>query len=289
MTEEYPNDIEQASWEGKQVALLLPFYKTTTPLTHFSILGLYDRAKMVIMQKHGDAFIVHTRNSLANRFVQSGIPWSFWADDDMVFPFGDPEWFLRETGFKMPVEFAKIHILNRLLSHGKTLVGGLYFGRNRDMKPMYSEGITDPIERAIAHSAPRNAVKPVTWVATGGLLVHRSVYLDIQAKFPTLAPQTADAGWAYFSNSETSLVGATEEAIRVLKDVRISESARIAEADKILTKTKELLRRQRSNDQGEDVTFCRRALAAGHQPYVDLGAVCGHIGPYVYGPKACLS
>ena len=34
---------------------------------------------------------------------------------------------------------------------------------------------------------------------------------------------------------------------------------------------------------GEDVTFCIRAAAAGHQPHVDLGLICGHQGSKIYG------
>jgi hypothetical protein len=35
---------------------------------------------------------------------------------------------------------------------------------------------------------------------------------------------------------------------------------------------------------GEDVSFCLRAAAAGHQPHVDMGLVCGHIGYQCFGP-----
>lgn len=39
-------------------------------------------------------------------------------------------------------------------------------------------------------------------------------------------------------------------------------------------------------DVGEDVSFCRRAKAAGIQPYVDLSCVCGHLGSLAYwGPQ----
>lgn len=35
---------------------------------------------------------------------------------------------------------------------------------------------------------------------------------------------------------------------------------------------------------GEDVIFCRRAMAAGHQPFLDMGLLVGHAGHCVYGP-----
>lgn len=34
---------------------------------------------------------------------------------------------------------------------------------------------------------------------------------------------------------------------------------------------------------GEDVMFCRRAKAAGYQPYVDTGCLCLHVGAQVFG------
>jgi hypothetical protein len=36
---------------------------------------------------------------------------------------------------------------------------------------------------------------------------------------------------------------------------------------------------------GEDVIFCRRAREAGHDVFVDLGLVAGHVGYCCYGPK----
>lgn len=275
----------EANWEGKKVAILLPFYKSTTPQTTFSLLKLLDRQKMTVMQRSGDAFIVHTRNSLANAFVKSGIEWSYWCDDDMVMPCGDAEWFNRETGFNFPPQFAGVHTLNRLMSHNKTLVGGLYFGRNAKGDPMYNEGIIDPIEKAFARSAPHDVIKPTAWVATGAMLVHRQVYLDIQKRFPSLAPQTATDGWHYFSRSETELARASQLALSVLEDQNAPPEARLAKVKELLETARDRGTKSRSLSEGEDVTFCKRAAQAGHQPYVDFGTVCGHIGTCVYGPK----
>jgi hypothetical protein len=36
--------------------------------------------------------------------------------------------------------------------------------------------------------------------------------------------------------------------------------------------------------QGEDQTFGIRAGKVGHQSYVDMGLICGHLGTCVYGP-----
>ena len=36
---------------------------------------------------------------------------------------------------------------------------------------------------------------------------------------------------------------------------------------------------------GEDVCLCRRAREAGHEVFVDLGLICGHIGMEVFGSR----
>jgi hypothetical protein len=271
---------------GQKVAVLLPFYKNTNPRTAVCLFSLIDRAKVAVMTGFGDAFIVHTRNTLGNRFVQSGLEWSVWFDDDMVIPYGNAGWFNKATGFNFPDKFAGIHAINQLMSRGKTLIGGLYFGRHEmSGRPMYSGG-NDPIEAAQAHNAPNDIVKPVNWVATGCLLAHRSVYLDIQKTFPTLAPQCKDddGKWHFFSNSETDLTKAAVNAMAILSDEKASESARISSAMQILGHGHRAALANGRLKQGEDVTFCKRALESGHQPFVDFSVVCGHLGEFCFGP-----
>jgi len=167
------------------------------------------------------------------------------------------------------------------LSHGKTLVGALYFGRHPHGKPCYREGFNDPKEAEFARKAPMKMLKPTAWVGTGCLLIHRQVFLDIEAKFPHLA-RHGDQGGQWFTSSEHDLVGAVDRARAVLA----KPSADTAfEALKILETGAAASRANSSLGIGEDAQFCRRAKAAGHQPYVDMGLVCGHLGLHCYGPK----
>lgn len=277
--------IHNIEWEGKQLALLLPFYKSNTPQTGIAILSLLDRTKMAVITKFNDAFIVHSRNSIATRFVESMIPWGLWIDDDMVPPMGNAATFAQYTGFKFPPQFLAMNAIKRLMSHNLSLVGGLYFGRNVDSHPMYCEGLSDPKEGRFAHGAPYDLVKPTDWVATGCLLMSREVLLAIMRKFPELAPQTGKESFHFFSNSETDLTEATRLALGILNDSSVSEQSRIEEVSRMLLQAREDAMLHNRLQQGEDITFCRRATAAGHRPHVDFGCVCGHIGPYVYGPK----
>lgn len=271
--------VEQAAWEGKQVCLLLPWYKQVTPQTALSLMSLIDRTKMGILMRWGDAFIIHARNALVAQFLKTGVEWSFWVDDDVILPTGDADRFKKLSGFtSFSDQFAGAHALNRLLSHKKTLVGGVYFGRTPDGKPLYAEGCASQSERLQLRSrGPQDVVKPTRWVATGALLAHRKVYEDIKNKFPHLENQ-------WFSPSEHDLIARTKEALAVLSDGTVSESSRVHQARILIERG---VTQSESNSRlgnGEDVQFCLRALEAGHQPYVDLGLICGHIGPYTYGP-----
>jgi hypothetical protein len=264
------NKTQQAEWEGRKLAILCPAYKTIHPYTMFSLLGMWDRSKMGFILRMGDAFIAHARNALVKDFLATGLEWSFWADDDVIYPMGNGTWFNAVTGLNLRPELAANHTLNRLLSHNKTVVGGLYFGRARDGKPMFSEGANDP---GVAADTRRNPgpLKLTKWVGTGCLLVHRSVYTSIVQQFPHL-----DGHW--FTSGEHDLVWAMERAkAEVVNGTR--EEARI-----ILEEALQKARLNSPMGAGEDVQFCLRAAQAGHQVFVDTGLVCAHVGNTAFGP-----
>jgi len=286
------------SWEGKKVMLMLPWYKTTHPLTAFCLLALLDRTKMGAAMEFGDAMIAHARNRLLDTLVNSGVEHGFFLDDDMIVPCGNPGWFNRYTGLAVPEPFAGLNTLDRLVSHKKSLVSGLYFQRKEGGRPVYLEGLMDgtagEMEAREARTAPRDFIKETEWAGTGCLLVHRSVPLAIREKMPWLAPQAPGEAWHYFSSasdatiqrlpdvaaeltaslkefSETGEVGALER--------RVGDAAfRIGEIAGASTKANRL------ND-GEDAVFGRRAKVCGHPTFVDFGIVCGHLGGKVYATK----
>jgi len=269
--------------EGRKVCLLLPSYKTMHPATAFSIMSFFDRRKMQILLDFGDAFIAHSRNKLACGFLRSTCEWALTLDDDMILP-GKGKWFNQFCGFDFPEEFSNVNPVDRLLSHGKTLVGALYFGRWRHGKPVFAEGIQPEEERA-ARAAPVNLLKPTKWVGTGALMIHRTVFTDIEKKFPHLARGEDGNGGNWFTSSEHDLRAACEESLKVLADTGASETARITQAERLIRKAQALSKQHSSLGTGEDVQFCVRATQAGHQPFVDFGLVAGHVGNFVFGPK----
>lgn len=260
---------------GRDLMWCLPMYKTTNPHTFFSVIALFNRASAGLTVLAGDAMVAHTRNKLAARFLASSFEWSLWVDDDMILPMGDPAWFKSVTGFKdLPDEFAAIKTVDRLRASGKTLIGATYFGRNPEGKPMFSEGLNDPGVAEELRQGPRNEIRATKWIGTGCLLVHRSVFESIQAKFPELAPPTPGDVWQFFSPSQDALFRSLDR-LKTLTDPALLTTA----VDETLA-----VAHRYHVGTGEDVIFSSRALAAGHQPYVDLAVVAGHIGACAYGP-----
>lgn len=103
---------------------------------------------------------------------------------------------------------------------------------------------TAGFDRGIPVRLPHDTVFPVRFMGTGCLLVHRKVYEDIAAKFPeTYNPNAPGNESGFF----TELQG---------KDGRM---------------------------WGEDESFGWRALQCGHQSFMDLGLICGHVGEAVRG------
>lgn len=274
--------VEARLWEGKKVCLMFPWYKTTNPKTAFTLLSLLDRTRMAAMLDYGDAFVAHSRNKLADGFLKSGIEWMLTVDDDMVLPFGDAKGFRSFTGFKIPDKFASLNTVDRLISHGKTLVGALYFGRWLHGKPVYAEGAESKAEEAWARRGPHDICKPTRWVGTGCLLVHRRVFLDIETKFPSLARGENGLGGQWFTSSEHDMKLSVTESLDILRDASTSAESRVAEVLKRLEHGTRFSGKNAGLGVGEDVIFCRRAVQAGHQAHVDCGLVCGHVGEAVY-------
>jgi hypothetical protein len=262
--------------------VVLPWYKTVNPLTSFSVAQIVDRRKTSSALNWGDAFVAHSRNKCAEAFLSTPLEWMLTVDDDMVVPFGDPKWFREHTKFNFPDWALGHNALDRLLSCKKTLVGALYFGRYAKSPAMYNEA-AQPQEAAYARTAPINLVKPTRWVGTGCMLIHRSVFLAIENKFPRLARGADGKGGNWFTSTEASLA---DRVTRIRDDLTKSPITGQS-AYQALDQLEAALSAVRSENElgvGEDVSFCLRAAAAGHQPHVDMGLVCGHIGHCVYGP-----
>lgn len=273
----------------RNVLIALPWYKQTNPLTAFSVMGLKDPRRTAISLNYGDAFVVHSRNTLGDIFLHTDQEWMLTIDDDMVVPFGNADWINNFTGMNLPKPFSGFNALDRLLSHGKTLVGALYFGRWRHGAAMFCEGFRDKSIHAMLRRGPQDKIQATRWVGTGCLLIHRSVFLDIEKKFPHLERKRKEGdmrrGGNWFTSSEHDTVSAVEDTLKLLDKNRNNWTGDDAfQAYQKLTDAQARSKHNAKLGTGEDVIFCHRAAAAGHQPYVDLGLVCGHVGSETYHP-----
>lgn len=275
------NSISVAS--KARVMLVTPWQKSANPLTAFCVAHLRDPRRTSSLLNYGDAFVAHSRNGCADVFLKSDLEWYLTIDDDMIIPFGNAEWYNAHTGFNLPANFAGLNAMDRLLSHGKSLVGGLYWGRHRFGSAMYGEGSNNPSEAEWARKAPHNVCKPTRWVATGCLLIHRSVFLDIEKKFPRLARGANGKGGQWFSSSEHGALDVIDRTRELLSKGPLSGDTAL-KALTMLEAGASDARRNSSLGMGEDVQFCTRAKEAGHQPHVDCALVLGHVGQCIYGP-----
>ena len=267
---------------GARVLVAMPWQKSVSPITATCLAQLIDRRRCASALHFGDAFVAHTRNSIGDIFLKSNCEWMLTIDDDMVVPFGDPNWFKFYTGFQFPDKFMSFNALDRLMSHKKTLVGALYFGRNPNGPPVYNEG-ANAEEAAHARRGPHDVCKPTRWVGTGCMLVHRSVFESIEVRFPTLSRANNSGHGQWFTSTEASLLSRVEQIKNQLQASLSPEGAYAALES--LTNALAVARAENALGNGEDVSFCLRAAASGHQPHVDMGLICGHLGTFCYGPR----
>lgn len=262
----------------RRVCLLLPTYKSVHPATLMSIVGNWDRNTMGVFINMGNALIAEARNQLADTFLRSKFEWALWVDDDMVLPVGNAGLFRRHTGWtEFPDDLAGMVAINRLLSHGKTVVGAVCSGRLPWSRITFSGAARDPETAKRVRSLSGRGLEATDWIGTGVLLTHRSVFEDIRAHFPHLAPIGSPGKpgyWRFF----------TPVADGAYKTLELIEKASDIEEIRYLAGQFRVAEPVQHGNTGEDIIFCHRALQSGHQPYADLGLICGHVGQQVFGP-----
>jgi len=228
----------RCEFAGRDIFVGFPCYKTTNPVTAFALLAMaldFGKDKIRFDMSIGDAMIYHSRNKIAQKFLETDAKWLLMIDDDIIPCIGRPNWMRSTVASARNILDAPLqrHVLQRLIGANKTLIGGAYFGRQEGAPLMCSDRSLEPKSRAY-----QDEVASVDWVATGCMLVHRKVFQDIEEKFPELKSPIANGEFDFFHpiNSAT----------------------------------------------GEDVSFCKRAKEAGHQPHIDLGLPVFHVGYKTY-------
>lgn len=268
----------------KKVMLAFPWQKSVHPLTAFSAFQLADRRRTATALNFGDAFVAHSRNNIVDVFLKSESEWLLQIDDDCIVPFGNAKWYKNYTGWSwLPEPFASFNALDRLMSHKKTLIGGLYFAKHSKGNPVFGEG--NRVEMAAyVRKGPHDEIKLTGWVGTGCLLTHRSVFLDIEKKYPRLARGPDGKGSQVYTSSEHKIMDGIKQVLDMLS-VGPMDGPKAMKAYEMLVGLNNDAGRVSKLGVGEDVIFCRRAAEAGHQCFVDLGLMVGHVGACVFGAR----
>jgi hypothetical protein len=151
-----------------------------------------------------DTMIVRSRNVLAQRFLASGATWSLWIDGDMACPIANADWYKWITGTTtVPDEGTRYDFLARLLGHGKAVAGAVYASRKYHGSLVIQPEIhpRGPEDKLLSNEIRRGTARglaAVDWVGFGCALVHREVFLELQRRFPELAPQSEFSPWRFF-------------------------------------------------------------------------------------------
>jgi hypothetical protein len=189
--------------ENSNMIIGMPIHREVEPYTMaclFHLLWRHGRKIGIDLEVQSD--VVRARNRLATRFMKSPAEWLFMVDDDMVLPVGNDQLYYRMMGKGLEDisgAFAGFDIITRLLSHEKTLIGGLYYGKSVNDVAQYAEAFHDEGENDMALTAPFDSVMPTKWVATGALLIHRTVFEAIEYNYPDVVTENDKIENGYFS------------------------------------------------------------------------------------------
>ena len=196
-----PRVTQPPEWEGRELFVGFPCYKTTNPATAWCLLALaldFGAERIRFDMEIGDAMIYHARNRLAMKFLATDAKWLLFIDDDMVLPIGRPH-FLREV-CRLPADYptqpTTLHTVKRLIAHNRDIVGATYFGRHAAGRAINSLANDTAYRRRVAEFA--DSVMPCDWLGTGCMLIKREVFMRMMERHPELAPSNPEMPWNFF-------------------------------------------------------------------------------------------
>lgn len=233
----------------------------------------------------GDSLIPRVRDKMAATFLNSKDEWQLQIDDDIVFPYGlGPElakfyanWmhpdtfraFFNEGVFRLALSMNAIdEILRSGIKDNKRIVGGLYFWRGGS-RNINEAGSVIPAQEDGSFGVEFK-LRPDNYIvtdklSTGFILIHRSVYEDIQDKFPDLEYHipiniTGKSTFAFYNPM------VTQEKIKILDP---------DDPNKLISEIKGFYR-------SEDYAFTWRAKQCGYDPCLNMNILLGHEGSSIY-------
>lgn len=240
--------VKLENWEGKNVIILLPVYRSFNADTHFTLFANYAKygPDKIGMIQEKRTVIHESRNILAHKFLKTNAENAIMCDDDMILPCGSQDLFNGRYGANVSPKSASFNAISRIMEHSNEvgIVGGLYFGRHAQGVAQCSSGFASSIENERLHSMTYTGLKKEEWVGTGFMRIKRWV-------FERMAEEIKNGRWPECKPIQDNLWLGFFNPIRV--------------------------------GIGEDVSFCRRALEIGIQSYLDTELILLHNGECNFG------
>ncbi len=243
--------------EKPKVSIGLPFYgefsgQWVTQTLQFTA-ALSQSVQLVEVIASGVMTADHNRNVIVHEFLKSKADWLFWIDSDTIIPAGAVE---------------------RLLAHGKTMVSGLYYGKNEPHMPIaYTvyNGAYTPIDKTIKWN--KGEIIKVDAVGMGCMLTHRSVFEDVLSNYEVfqipgggLVPihKNDILGEVHENNSHEhdGKVYKGQQRVRLIHPTLAELKFPFFMVDHLRT---------------EDMFFMDMAKRVGHTPVLDTSVECGHL------------
>lgn len=197
----------------------------------------------------------HNRNLIVNEFLQTRAEWLFWIDADTVVPVG---------------------AVNRLIATGKTMVSGLYYGKNPPHPPIayyaFNNGFR-PIDKQGRWE--KGEILPVDACGMGCMLTHRSVFEDIKNTHVVLQ----EVGGGVIAVHKDDITGEVKSTMRHEDDGKVIGGQR---RTRLVEPALENLRFPYfalEHGRTEDLWFFELASRVGHKAYLDTSVECGHLRP----------
>jgi hypothetical protein len=183
--EEIPLELHQDKPNGQTIkgaiAFCCPTDRDFPPVTMECFSVLIRNHQMPLVLK-SETLLVRGRNVIAERFLRTKSEWSFWADSDMILPFGNGEWFKDKTKIAAlrPEQYG-FDAVKRLLGHRQDFVGAVYAARTEGSQMVIQPDLEprNDADRQLSDLIRKNqayGLKDVGWLGFGCVLIHRRVF-----------------------------------------------------------------------------------------------------------------
>jgi hypothetical protein len=163
------------------IAFCCPTDRDFPPVTMECFSVLIRNYQMPLIVK-SETLLIRARNIIVERFLRTKSEWTFWADSDMLLPFGNAQWFKDKSKISnLRADQYGFDVLKRLMSHRQDFVGAVYAARTENSQLIIQPDLEPrhQADRELANQIRKNqahGLKDVGWLGFGCVLIHRRVF-----------------------------------------------------------------------------------------------------------------